>query len=58
MRQAANALGVSRRHLERLIAKGVFPRPLRVGAAVRFTWGDVEGFVKRLNDERERRGAA
>ena len=51
--EAAQRLGVSRRSLERLIAAGQFPRPLKVGGASRVLASDVSAYVSRLLAERE-----
>ena len=58
VKQVAKILGISRRHLERLVCKGVFPRPVKLGRASRFMWSDVEAFMHKLNDERQKGGEA
>lgn len=50
--QAAQRLGVCRRTLERLVSRGEFPRPLRVGGAVRVPLSDVQAFVASLVAQR------
>jgi len=49
---AAKRLGVCRRSLERLIADGVFPRPVKLGRSSRVPVTDVERFVESLTRER------
>lgn len=50
--EAAKRLGVCRRSLERLIADGVFPRPVKLGRSSRVPVTDVERFVETLTRER------
>jgi len=51
--QAAQRLGVCRRTLERLIAAGEFPRPLKVVGASRVLVSDVTAYIERLLAQRE-----
>lgn len=52
MKQAAQRLAICRRTLERLIARGEFPQPVKIGGAVRIPVGDVQSFLGRLLAER------
>jgi predicted DNA-binding transcriptional regulator AlpA len=49
---AAKALGICRRSLEREIARGKFPRPLKIGSSSRFRWEDITQYLERLTRER------
>lgn len=51
--QVAARLTVSRRTLERLVAAGEFPAPMKIGRASRFHPGDVAIYLEKL---RRRRG--
>jgi excisionase family DNA binding protein len=44
---AADVLAVSKRTLQRLIAAGEFPAPVKVGAAPRVRVEDLERFIER-----------
>jgi excisionase family DNA binding protein len=46
--QAAGILAVSKRTLERLIACGEFPHPLKIGRSSRVTSEDVDKYLERL----------
>lgn len=46
--EAANLLSVSRRTLEREIAAGRFPRPLKIGRATRVAVFVLEGYLSKL----------
>ncbi|HVZ65646.1 MAG TPA: helix-turn-helix domain-containing protein [Lacunisphaera sp.] len=50
--EAAQRLGVCRRSLERLIAAGEFPRPLKVRGSSRVPSSDVATYVARLLAQR------
>lgn len=50
--EAAAALAINKRTLDRLIAAGKFPPPLKLGRASRFSHADIAGFLERLNLER------
>lgn len=50
--EVAQRLGVHRRSVERLIAAGEFPRPLKVGAATRVPVSDLQAYVARLMAQR------
>lgn len=47
VKQAAEALAVSKRTLYRLIAEGRFPRPIKVGSVSRIRLRDVQEFIDR-----------
>lgn len=47
-KQAAQRLAICRRTLERLIASGEFPPPLKIGRASRVSVNDVQAYVARL----------
>ena len=42
---AADLLGVSKRTLQRLIAAGKFPTPIKIGATSRLLLEDIERYV-------------
>lgn len=48
---AAKLLAISRRTLEREIAAGRFPRPLKIGRSSRVSSGDVVAYLDRLRTE-------
>lgn len=48
--EAARYLGVSRRHVERLVAAGILPR-VRLGRAVRIAIQDLDSYVDLLRSE-------
>jgi excisionase family DNA binding protein len=50
--EAAQRLAVSRRTLERLIAKEVFRRPFKIGRASRVSLQDVTEFLDSLRKKR------
>lgn len=55
LKQAAQRLAISKRTLERLIASGLFPAPLKIGRASRVTEIDVSSYLSQLLQERTRR---
>jgi excisionase family DNA binding protein len=47
--EVAELLKMTRRSVERLVAAGQFPKPMRIGKrAVRFRLADVEAYIKGL----------
>lgn len=44
----AQQLGVSTRHLRRLVERGLLPAPIRVGGVVRFPRREVERAIAKL----------
>ncbi len=50
--RAAETLAISKRTLERLIAKGVFPPPVKIGRASRIPRDDITEFLEQLRRER------
>lgn len=50
--QAAHVLAISKRTLERLIASGDFPRPLKIGRSSRVSSQDVESYLNGLHERR------
>lgn len=48
LRQAAQLLSVSRRTLEREIAAGNFPRPLKIGRSTRVAETDLRAYISKL----------
>lgn len=48
MDEAAGLLSISRRHLEREIAAGRFPRPLKIGRATRVPQTMLERYLSEL----------
>lgn len=56
MTEAARALTMCKRTLERLIAAGQFPQPVRfTSRCVRVPESDVVAYLERLMDQRNRR---
>lgn len=51
LQQAAERLGVCRRTLEREIAHGRFPRPLKIGSATRVELAAVARYVASLRSQ-------
>ncbi len=50
----AERLGISRRGVERLIASGKLPRPVKVGACSALPDSDVSTYIEQLKQERNR----
>lgn len=50
--QAAQRLAICRRTLERMVARGEFPRPLRIAGATRVPASDVQSFIASLVAQR------
>jgi len=50
---AADALGIGRRTLYRLINAGEFPQPLKIGRSSRILVRDIESFIRRKSVRRE-----
>ena len=50
--QTAQALSISKRTLNRLIAGGTFPAPLKIGRASRIAREDIAGYLETLRRER------
>ena len=50
--QTAQALAVSKRTLNRLIAGGAFPQPLKIGRASRVAREDIAGYLENLRRQR------
>ena len=50
--QTAQALSISKRTLNRLIAGGTFPAPLKIGRASRVAREDIAGYLETLRRER------
>lgn len=50
--EAAQRLAISNRTLEREIARGKFPRPLKIGRSSRWPASDVSQYLDRLSRER------
>ena len=48
LENAAQLLSISKRSLERLIAAGDFPRPLKLGRSSRVSVDDVSAYLDRL----------
>ncbi|WP_309385622.1 helix-turn-helix transcriptional regulator [Cerasicoccus frondis] len=48
----AKRLGISTRAVYRLVARGDFPKPVKVGGATRFYWSDLEHYLNRLREQR------
>lgn len=52
LEQAAQRLAISRRTLERLIAAGELPSPLKLGRASRFAVDDIDAYCAQLRSRR------
>jgi len=52
LEQAAQSLAISKRTLERLIAGGVFPVPLKIGRSARVPREDIADFLEQLRRQR------
>lgn len=52
MKQAASSLSISKRTLDRLIAAGSFPPPLKIGRASRVSPADIAAYLERLRRDR------
>lgn len=50
--QVAEVLGLCVRSVRRLVDRGVLPRPVRVGRAVRLFKSDVDGYLEGLRKTR------
>lgn len=53
LKDAAGQLAICRRTLEREIARGRFPRPVKIGSGVRIPVGDLDVYLERLESERD-----
>lgn len=51
--KVADTLGVNKRTVYRLIAKGDLPQPLKVGHSVRLSVSDVTEYFERLKLQRQ-----
>ena len=52
LEQAAQRLAISRRTLERLMASGQFPAPLKLGRSARVEVADVDAYCAQLRARR------
>lgn len=52
LQQAAARMAISRRTLERLIAAGEFPAPLKLGRSSRVAVEDIETYCSQLRTQR------
>ena len=52
MQNAARKLSLSRRTLERLIASGTFPSPLKIGRSSRVMREDISNYLEQLRRAR------
>lgn len=52
LNQAALALSISKRTLERLIAAGTFPLPLKIGRSSRVPCEDIVAYLEQLRRQR------
>jgi excisionase family DNA binding protein len=50
--RAAQKLSISKRTLERLIARGIFPAPVKIGRSSRVLRNDIRAYLDRLCRER------
>lgn len=53
--KASEILSISKRTLQRLIASGKFPRPIKVGATTRVLLSDLEGYIQHQRNQGELR---
>lgn len=53
VKEVAYALRVCRRTLEREVARGKFPRPLKIGAKSLYRTTDIEHYLAKLEGRRE-----
>lgn len=51
LKEVAFRLQICRRTLEREIAAGRFPRPLKIGRSVRVLESDLQAYLERLRSE-------
>jgi excisionase family DNA binding protein len=57
--RAAHRLSVSKRTLERLIASGAFPPPVKIGRSSRVPCADISAYLDQLCSQRgDKRGAS
>ena len=54
VKEAARRLGVCRRTLEREVCRKKFPPPMKIGAKSVYCVSDVDAYVARLREERDR----
>lgn len=52
LNQAAQTMAISKRTLERLIAGGVFPMPLKIGRSSRVSRDDIASYLEQLRRQR------
>ena len=52
LNQAAQALAISKRTLERLIAGRAFPMPLKIGRSSRVAYDDITNYLEQLRHQR------
>jgi len=50
--EVTRMLAVSQRHVYRLIQRGNFPKPVKIGGAVRFVADDILEYVESQRDKR------
>ena len=50
--KVASCLGLSNRAVYRLVAKGEYPPPVKVGGATRFYKSDLTDYLNRLREQR------
>lgn len=51
--EAAAALSISRRTLERLMGDGLFPRPVKIGRCSRVPKEDIANYLEQLRQQRD-----
>lgn len=52
LQQTAHSLAISKRTLDRLIANGSFPPPLKIGRSSRVAREDLAGYLEQLRRQR------
>jgi excisionase family DNA binding protein len=50
--KVAKLLDVSKREVQRLIAKHELPKPIKIGKLSKLTAGDVDAYVEKLKQQR------
>jgi len=52
IKRAADRLGISRRKIERFIAAGILPRPIKQGRGSFLAESDIDAYIQQLKMER------
>jgi predicted DNA-binding transcriptional regulator AlpA len=54
VRETARRLGIARRTLEREVARGNFPSPVKIGAKSLYFIEDIQSYLAKLKEQRNR----